>query len=115
MGRDRGAPRRGAAGDRQARQAVRALPPGRRARARRLDARAALVGRTARAAVAELGAVAPGVMKIYLAGPEVFLPDAVAVGAAKIALCRDAGCIGLYALEPAEAPPADAAPLLRAQ
>ena len=54
-------------------------------------------------------------MKIYLAGPEVFLPDAAAVGAAKIALCQAAGCIGLYALEPADAPPADAAPLARAE
>ena len=53
-------------------------------------------------------------LKIYLAGPEVFLPDAVAVGAAKIALCRAMGFTGLYALEPAEAPPADAPALARA-
>jgi nucleoside 2-deoxyribosyltransferase len=53
-------------------------------------------------------------MKIYLAGPEVFLPDAAHVGAAKIALCRALGFTGLYALEPADAPPRDAAPLARA-
>ena len=53
-------------------------------------------------------------LKIYLAGPEVFLPDAVAVGAAKIALCRAHGFTGLYALEPADPPPADAPPLARA-
>jgi nucleoside 2-deoxyribosyltransferase len=47
-------------------------------------------------------------MKIYLAGPEVFLPDAAAVGATKIALCRAMGFTGLYALAPDDPPPPDA-------
>ncbi len=38
-------------------------------------------------------------MKLYLAGPEVFLPDAVDVGRRKLALCRAFGFTGLYALE----------------
>jgi nucleoside 2-deoxyribosyltransferase len=53
-------------------------------------------------------------VKLYLAGPEVFLPDAAEVGAAKIALCASFGFTGLYALEPAEAPPLEAGPLERA-
>ncbi|MBV8169239.1 MAG: nucleoside 2-deoxyribosyltransferase [Alphaproteobacteria bacterium] len=47
-------------------------------------------------------------MKLYLAGPEVFLPDAVAVGRQKLALCRAFGFTGLYALETEEAAPRDA-------
>jgi nucleoside 2-deoxyribosyltransferase len=35
-------------------------------------------------------------MRVYIAGPEVFLPDAEAVGAAKKALCRDHGLEGLW-------------------
>ena len=35
-------------------------------------------------------------LKIYLAGPEVFLPDAVALGAAKKALCAEFGFEGLF-------------------
>lgn len=35
-------------------------------------------------------------MKAYLAGPDIFLPDAVAVGAAKKALCARYGVEGLY-------------------
>jgi nucleoside 2-deoxyribosyltransferase len=52
-------------------------------------------------------------MKLYLAGPEVFLPDAVAVGRHKLALCRDAGFTGLYALEPSEPGARDAAGIYR--
>ena len=37
--------------------------------------------------------------RIYLAGPEVFLPDAVAVGARKKALCAEFGFIGLFPLD----------------
>src|SRR5438309_2114597 len=37
--------------------------------------------------------------KIYLAGPDVFLPDAVDVGRRKVALCARHGLIGLYPLE----------------
>ncbi|MBI1354562.1 MAG: hypothetical protein GC160_09455 [Acidobacteria bacterium] len=38
-------------------------------------------------------------MKIYLAGPDVFLPDAVQVGARKKALCAAFGFEGLYPLD----------------
>ena len=37
--------------------------------------------------------------KIYLAGPEVFLPDAVAVGRRKQAMCAEFGFEGLYPLD----------------
>lgn len=47
-------------------------------------------------------------MKLYLAGPEVFLPDGVAVGRAKIALCAEFGFTGLYALDAPEPAPRDA-------
>jgi nucleoside 2-deoxyribosyltransferase len=39
--------------------------------------------------------------RIYLAGPEVFLPDAPAVGAAKAALCASHGFAGLFPLDAA--------------
>jgi len=39
--------------------------------------------------------------RIYLAGPEVFLPDATAVGAAKVALCARHGFAGLFPLDAA--------------
>jgi nucleoside 2-deoxyribosyltransferase len=39
-------------------------------------------------------------MRIYLAGPEVFLPDALAVGAAKKALCAQHGHVGVFPLDP---------------
>lgn len=45
--------------------------------------------------------------RIYLAGPDVFLPDAVAVGAAKRAVCGKHGLVGVYPLDgerPGEAP-----------
>lgn len=38
-------------------------------------------------------------MKIYLAGPEVFLPDALSVGQQKQDICRRFGMIGLYPLD----------------
>ncbi len=38
-------------------------------------------------------------MKIYLAGPDVFLPDAVDIGRRKVELCARAGLIGLYPLD----------------
>ncbi|MDR4306483.1 nucleoside 2-deoxyribosyltransferase [Chelatococcus sambhunathii] len=38
-------------------------------------------------------------MRVYLAGPEVFLADAVAVGAAKKDVCRRHGLEGLYPLD----------------
>jgi nucleoside 2-deoxyribosyltransferase len=38
-------------------------------------------------------------MKIYLAGPDVFLPDAVEVGRRKVELCRHHGLTGLYPLD----------------
>ena len=37
--------------------------------------------------------------KVYLAGPDVFLPDAVDIGRRKVALCAQHGLIGLYPLE----------------
>ena len=45
-------------------------------------------------------------MRIYLAGPDVFHVDAIALGAAKKALCARFVFIGLYPLEAPE--PADA-------
>ena len=38
-------------------------------------------------------------MKIYLAGPDVFLPDAVAIGRRKVEICASAGVTGLYPLD----------------
>src|SRR6202790_1493202 len=38
-------------------------------------------------------------MKIYLAGPDVFLPDAVDIGRRKVELCAHHGLIGLYPLD----------------
>lgn len=46
-------------------------------------------------------------MKIYLAGPEVFLPDPIAAGAALKALCTTHGAIGLF---PMDNEPSSAAP-----
>ena len=37
--------------------------------------------------------------KVYLAGPDVFLPDAADIGRRKVALCAQHGLIGLYPLE----------------
>ncbi len=47
-------------------------------------------------------------MKVYLAGPEVFLPDAVEVGRRKVAICEKHGLTGLFPLdlvEPSAGPP----------
>jgi nucleoside 2-deoxyribosyltransferase len=38
-------------------------------------------------------------MKIYLAGPDVFLPDAVEIGRRKAAICAQYGLHGLYPLD----------------
>lgn len=38
-------------------------------------------------------------MKIYLAGPDVFVPDAVEIGRRKVALCGQYGLTGLYPLD----------------
>ena len=38
-------------------------------------------------------------MKIYLAGPDVFLPDAVEIGRRKAELCARYGVIGLFPLD----------------
>jgi nucleoside 2-deoxyribosyltransferase len=38
-------------------------------------------------------------MKIYLAGPDVFLPDAIEIGRRKVELCSYHGLIGLYPLD----------------
>ncbi|CUT10997.1 Nucleoside 2deoxyribosyltransferase [Bradyrhizobium sp.] len=38
-------------------------------------------------------------MKIYLAGPDVFLPDAVEIGRRKVAICAANGLTGLYPLD----------------
>ena len=37
--------------------------------------------------------------RIYLAGPEVFLPEAKAIGEAKAKLCADTGFVGIYPLD----------------
>jgi nucleoside 2-deoxyribosyltransferase len=38
-------------------------------------------------------------MKVYLAGPDVFLPDAVEIGRRKVATCASYGLTGLYPLD----------------
>jgi len=38
-------------------------------------------------------------MKIYLAGPDVFLPDAIEIGRRKVAICARHGVTGLYPLD----------------
>ncbi|MFC0384399.1 nucleoside 2-deoxyribosyltransferase [Muricoccus vinaceus] len=48
-------------------------------------------------------------MLIYLAGPEVFLPDADALAEAKRALCARHGATGIFPTDPVECPEADAA------
>lgn len=37
--------------------------------------------------------------RVYLAGPEVFLPGSHAIGARKVALCAEHGLVGLYPLD----------------
>jgi nucleoside 2-deoxyribosyltransferase len=46
-------------------------------------------------------------LHIYLAGPEVFLPDAHEIGARKKALCAEFGFVGLYPLESAISAPGE--------
>jgi len=38
-------------------------------------------------------------MKVYLAGPDVFLPDALEIGRHKTEVCRRHGLVGLYPLD----------------
>jgi nucleoside 2-deoxyribosyltransferase len=38
-------------------------------------------------------------MKVYLAGPDVFLPDAIAIGRRKVEICAAHHLIGLYPLD----------------
>ncbi|WP_409189856.1 nucleoside 2-deoxyribosyltransferase [Bradyrhizobium sp. RDM4] len=38
-------------------------------------------------------------MKIYLAGPDVFLPDAIEIGRQKVAICAAHGLAGFYPLD----------------
>jgi nucleoside 2-deoxyribosyltransferase len=38
-------------------------------------------------------------MRVYLAGPDVFLPDAITIGRHKVELCSRHGLIGLYPLD----------------
>ena len=45
-------------------------------------------------------------MKIYLAGPDVFLPDAVDIGRRKVETCKRHGLTGLYPLDNAVDPTA---------
>lgn len=47
-------------------------------------------------------------MLIYLAGPEVFLPDAAALADAKRAICASHGATGIFPTDPVESPEADA-------
>src|SRR3954454_23235280 len=41
----------------------------------------------------------PGMTKVYLAGPDVFLPDAADIGRRKAAICARYGLTGLYPLD----------------
>jgi nucleoside 2-deoxyribosyltransferase len=50
-------------------------------------------------------------MKIYLAGPDVFLPDAIAIGRRKVEICARHGLTGLYPLDNAVDPSAGDASL----
>lgn len=53
-------------------------------------------------------------MRVYLAGPEVFLPDALAVAAAKKRICAAHGLEGVFPLDPPpQAPPAERAYWMR--
>jgi len=49
-------------------------------------------------------------MKVYLAGPDVFLPDAIAAGQALQRLCTDHGFVGIYPLDGALPEPLTATP-----
>ena len=50
-------------------------------------------------------------MKIYLAGPDVFLHDAVDIGRRKVEMCKRHGLVGLYPLDNAIDPAAEDASL----
>lgn len=45
-------------------------------------------------------------LRVYLAGPEVFLPDAIEISAGKKALCADYGFTGLFPFDAEAGPPA---------
>lgn len=45
------------------------------------------------------------IRRLYLAGPDVFLPDAVAIGRSKVALCAAYGFEGLFPLDCEPPPP----------
>jgi nucleoside 2-deoxyribosyltransferase len=72
--------------------------------------------------VTKVGRLEPGTMAhkamaektIYLAGPDVFLPDAVAIGRRKQQLCRDYGFEGLFPLDKDKETEADATKIFRA-
>jgi nucleoside 2-deoxyribosyltransferase len=49
-------------------------------------------------------------MKVYLAGPDVFLPEAAAMAAEKKRLCARYGLEGVFPTDPRPDPAADAAP-----
>ena len=54
-------------------------------------------------------------MKVYLAGPEVFLPDVIEVGRNKVAICERYGLVGLFPLDlDAPAGPATSAAIFQA-
>lgn len=48
-------------------------------------------------------------MRIYLAGPDVFLPDAAAMADAKKSICARHGAVGVFPTDPIESAAADAA------
>jgi len=52
-----------------------------------------------------------GERKVYLAGPEVFLPDAVAVGERKKAICAAHGLVGLFPFDNEVVPVEDGPPV----
>jgi nucleoside 2-deoxyribosyltransferase len=52
-----------------------------------------------------------GMTRICLAGPDVFLPDALDIGRRKVELCKRHGLIGLYPLDNAIDPAANDASL----
>ena len=47
-------------------------------------------------------------MKVYLAGPDVFLPDAEAMAEAKKRICAEQGLVGVFPTDPRPDPAADA-------
>lgn len=49
-------------------------------------------------------------MRVYMAGPEVFLADAASVAAAKQAICAAHGLVGVFPLEPPPSLPVQALP-----